>query len=160
MRVAIVASEATRDIGENTIIRDALISQGHTVSIIPYDVPQLPDWDADFDAVFVRTIWGYESRGQDYFAALLSSLDGVRARVLNTVQTLRWNSDKALYLAEIAAAGVPVMPTAHIPGDCSECVRKKKKKKEKKKKKKKKTCRKYWDCLSSLTHTTTRRQPR
>jgi glutathione synthase/RimK-type ligase-like ATP-grasp enzyme len=39
-------------------------------------------------------------------------------RVLNALDVLEWNTDKQRYLADLAAAGVPVVPTAFVePGD-------------------------------------------
>src|SRR6185503_61943 len=40
------------------------------------------------------------------------------ARVLNPLDVLVWNTDKQRYLTDLAAAGVPVVPTAFVgPGD-------------------------------------------
>ena len=77
-------------------------------------------WDAEvdwgrFDLVVVRSTWDYaERRGEflDWAARL--------PRVLNPLPVLRWSTDKR-YLAELEAAGVPVVPTLFLePGEAFE----------------------------------------
>jgi glutathione synthase/RimK-type ligase-like ATP-grasp enzyme len=75
-------------------------------------------WDGDvewgsFDLVAVRSAWDYAER-RDAF------LDWARAlhRVLNPLSVLEWNTDKQRYLTDLAAAGVPIVPTAFVePGE-------------------------------------------
>jgi len=68
------------------------------------------DW-ARFDLVVLRSTWDYAER-RDEFLAWIERLP----RVVNPPEVVRWNSDKA-YLAELAAAGVAVVPTAFLePG--------------------------------------------
>jgi len=77
-------------------------------------------WDAAvewerFELVVVRSAWDYaERRGEflDWAARL--------PRVLNPLPVLRWSTDKR-YLAELEAAGVPVVPTLFLePGEAFE----------------------------------------
>ena len=69
------------------------------------------DWAA-FDLIVVRSCWDYAER-RDAFLAWAASLP----RVLNPVEVLEWNTDKQRYLTDLAAAGVPVVPTAFVePG--------------------------------------------
>ena len=73
-------------------------------------------WDADvdwsrYDLVVIRSTWDYTER-RDAFAAWAESLP----RVLNSAAIVRWNTDKR-YLRDIAAAGVPVVPTLWDPDD-------------------------------------------
>lgn len=65
------------------------------------------DWNS-YDAVVVRSAWDYAER-RDEFLAWSGSL----SRVLNARPVLEWNTDK-LYLRELAAKGIPVVPTAWI----------------------------------------------
>jgi glutathione synthase/RimK-type ligase-like ATP-grasp enzyme len=65
------------------------------------------DWSR-FALVIVRSTWDYPPR-RDEFLAWSEALP----RVLNDPQTLRWNTDKR-YLAELAAAGVRVIPTQFL----------------------------------------------
>jgi glutathione synthase/RimK-type ligase-like ATP-grasp enzyme len=72
------------------------------------------DWSA-YDAVVVRSTWDYVAR-RDQFLAWAGHVDTV-SRLVNPPDVLRWNTDKT-YLAGLAAAGVPVVPTTWLrPGD-------------------------------------------
>jgi glutathione synthase/RimK-type ligase-like ATP-grasp enzyme len=65
------------------------------------------DWGG-FRAVVVRSTWDYADR-RDAFLAW-----GARPRqLMNDVAVIRWNTDKR-YLRELAAAGIPVVPTTWI----------------------------------------------
>jgi glutathione synthase/RimK-type ligase-like ATP-grasp enzyme len=74
-------------------------------------------WDADvdwsrFDLVLPRSTWDYAER-RDEFLAWARALP----RVLNSVPVLEWNTDKAHYLSDLAAAGVPTVETRFVaPG--------------------------------------------
>jgi glutathione synthase/RimK-type ligase-like ATP-grasp enzyme len=75
-------------------------------------------WDAEvdwlrFDLVVLRSTWDYAER-RDAFLAWARSLP----RVLNPLPVLEWNTDKQRYLTDLAAAGVPVVPTDFVaPGE-------------------------------------------
>ena len=72
------------------------------------------DWDA-FTAVVIRSTWDYAAR-RDAFLAWAGSVP----RLINPAPVLRWNTDKR-YLAELAAAGIAVVPTAFAaPGEALE----------------------------------------
>jgi glutathione synthase/RimK-type ligase-like ATP-grasp enzyme len=66
------------------------------------------DWDA-FALVILRSTWDYAER-LDEFLGWARSL----TRVLNPVRLLEWNTDKR-YLADLDAAGVPIVPTQFVP---------------------------------------------
>lgn len=69
------------------------------------------DWAA-YDLVVVRSTWDYTRRRPEF----LAWADAV-PRLANPAAVLRWNTDKR-YLAELAAAGVPVVPTTFVaPGE-------------------------------------------
>ncbi|PZS33044.1 MAG: hypothetical protein DLM59_07095, partial [Pseudonocardiales bacterium] len=69
------------------------------------------DWDA-FDLSVVRSTWDYTDRHERF----LAWADSV-PRLHNPAGVLRWNTDKH-YLGELAAAGVPVVPTDFVePGE-------------------------------------------
>jgi glutathione synthase/RimK-type ligase-like ATP-grasp enzyme len=72
-------------------------------------------WDAQvdwalFDLVVLRSTWDYAER-RDAFLAWAESLP----QVLNTLPVLEWNTDKERYLTDLAAAGVPIVPTEFVP---------------------------------------------
>ena len=69
------------------------------------------DWSS-YDLIVVRSTWDYTWRREEFldWAASVPAL-------LNPVEVLAWNTDKR-YLAELAAAGVPVVPTTFVaPGE-------------------------------------------
>jgi glutathione synthase/RimK-type ligase-like ATP-grasp enzyme len=73
------------------------------------------DWGA-FDLVVLRSTWDYAER-RDHFLSWARSLP----RVLNPVPVLEWNTDKQRYLTDLAAAGVPIVPTGFVePGQAFE----------------------------------------
>jgi glutathione synthase/RimK-type ligase-like ATP-grasp enzyme len=68
------------------------------------------DWSR-YDLVVIRSTWDYPER-RDAFTAWADGL----ARVLNPAGVIRWNTDKR-YLRDLAAAGLPVVPTRWDPDD-------------------------------------------
>lgn len=78
--------------------------------IAVWDDPSV-DWAA-FDLVVVRCTWDYTLR-REAFLAWATSLH----RLYNQEPVLRWNTDKR-YLADIDAAGLPVVDTSFlVPGE-------------------------------------------
>ncbi|MFH7336078.1 RimK family alpha-L-glutamate ligase [Streptomyces sp. KHY 26] len=74
------------------------------------------DWSA-YDLVVVRSTWDYSWRAAE-FTAWLDRVARV-TRVANPADVIRWNVDKR-YLGELAAAGVPTVPTTYIaPGEAA-----------------------------------------
>ncbi|CNG25275.1 glutathione synthase/ribosomal protein S6 modification protein [Mycobacterium tuberculosis] len=76
--------------------------------------PVVWDGDADwsrYDLVVIRSTWDYTSR-RDQYVAWAESLP----RVLNPAEIVRWNTDKR-YLRDLAAAGLPVVPTLWDPDE-------------------------------------------
>lgn len=66
------------------------------------------DWSA-FDAVLIRSTWDYWFH-YERFLSWLGRLEKAGIRVWNSVPIVRWNSNK-LYLRDLAAKGIPVVPT-------------------------------------------------
>ena len=62
-----------------------------------------------FDLVMPLVAWGYHADPVRWHS-LLDRLETEKARVLNPVPLLRWNSDKR-YLAELGQSGIRVIPT-------------------------------------------------
>jgi glutathione synthase/RimK-type ligase-like ATP-grasp enzyme len=72
---------------------------------VQWDDPTV-DWSAGL--VAVRSTWDYEERHEEF-------LDWARTVpwMLNSAEIFTWNTDKS-YLPELAAAGVPVVPTVIV----------------------------------------------
>jgi glutathione synthase/RimK-type ligase-like ATP-grasp enzyme len=84
---------------------------GGDVTFAVWDDPAV-DWAA-FDLVVVRSTWDYQERRE----AFLAWASGIGERLVNPPEVLAWNTDKR-YLHELAAAGLPVVPTALVaPGE-------------------------------------------
>jgi len=80
--------------------------------VVDWDDPAV-DWSR-FDAAFLRSTWNYH-RVPDEFLAWVRRASTV-TRVLNPPDVVAWNLDKR-YLADLAVAGLPVMPTVFVSGD-------------------------------------------
>ena len=112
MRVAIATFAAMPpEFTDDERVADALADLGGEVAHVPWDDPGA-DWSA-YDAVVIRSTWDYAFR-RDEFVAWAES---VGARLHNSPEVVRWNSDKR-YLGGLAAAGIPVVETSFVgPGD-------------------------------------------
>jgi len=74
-----------------------------------WDDPDV-DW-AGYDLVVIHSPWDYSWRAAE-FAHWLERV-GRATRVANPLDVVRWNTDKR-YLGDLAAAGVPTVPTRYI----------------------------------------------
>jgi glutathione synthase/RimK-type ligase-like ATP-grasp enzyme len=71
------------------------------------------DW-ASFDLVVIRSTWDYSWRAAEFLAWADKCAE--LTRLANPAPVVRWNTDKH-YLGDLAAAGVPTVPTRYIaPG--------------------------------------------
>ncbi|HMJ36193.1 MAG TPA: hypothetical protein VK501_19995 [Baekduia sp.] len=78
---------------------------------VVWDDPRA-DWEP-YDLVVVRSTWDYQLR-RDEFLAWAGRLG---PKLVNSSELLAWNTDKR-YLRQLAAAGLPVVPTALVePGE-------------------------------------------
>ncbi|SFQ50181.1 Glutathione synthase/RimK-type ligase, ATP-grasp superfamily [Amycolatopsis arida] len=95
--------------GDERALPDALAEVGVSARWAPWDDPGVDFAAADL--VIVRSTWDYTDR-RDEFLAWCDRAPGLR----NPARVVRWNTDKA-YLPELAAAGVPAVPTELVaPG--------------------------------------------
>jgi hypothetical protein len=95
---------------DDALLLEPLAARGIEAVAAVWDDPAL-DWAA-FDLTVVRNTW-------DYIGDRDAFLDWARAvpRLLNAADVLAWNTDKR-YLAELEAAGLPIVPTDFVgPGD-------------------------------------------
>lgn len=87
----------------------ALRADGFVVEARPWSEPR--DVRA-FDVVLPLVAWGYQSRPQAWLR-VIDRLEQQARKVLNPPAVLRWNTDKN-YLVELAAKGVPTIPTRRV----------------------------------------------
>ncbi|MFE0330819.1 RimK family alpha-L-glutamate ligase [Streptomyces sp. NPDC058960] len=72
------------------------------------------DW-AGYDLAVIRSTWDYSWRAAEFTA--WAERCGRATRLANPADVVRWNTDKR-YLGDLAAVGVPTVPTRYIaPGD-------------------------------------------
>jgi hypothetical protein len=113
-RVALVTAEAARGHDEDEVaLLDALIWRGVEAGVVAWD-DRAADWAA-FDVAILRSTWDYAKRHRE-FLRWLRRVER-RTRILNPVSVVEWSLDKS-YLRDLAAAGVPIVPTTWLePGD-------------------------------------------
>ncbi len=88
---------------DDQLLSQALADLGIAAEILAWTEPGR-DWAA-FDATVIRSTWDYPARRPEF----LSWLDSV-PRLHNPAPVVHANSDKR-YLAELAASGLPTVPT-------------------------------------------------
>ena len=85
---------------------------GWEVQAVPWTRPPRP-WDA-YDAVVIRSTWDYPA-DPDAFLATLAGVERAGTALFNALALVRWNLRKT-YLRDLAARGVPVVPTVFRDG--------------------------------------------
>lgn len=109
-RIAIVT---TRDLPVPDADEQLLLPHLPEAALVAWDNPDV-DWAA-FDVAVLRSTWNYHDK-LDEFLAWARAVSRV-TRLVNPVKTVLWNTDKR-YLADLAAAGFPVVPTTFVaPGE-------------------------------------------
>ncbi|NUT38333.1 MAG: hypothetical protein HOV79_35255 [Hamadaea sp.] len=110
-RVALVTCRDLPDLEEDDrLLLAPLAARGIAAEPVVWDDPDA-DWAA-YDLAVLRNPWDYFYRHDEFLAWVKG-----RDNLLNPPAVVEWNTDKR-YLRELAAAGVPVVPTDWIaPGD-------------------------------------------
>jgi len=105
--LALVSVAAARSLDEDLPpLCAALQARGVAFEIVDWDDPSI-DW-AHFVAALVRSTWDYIDR-IDEFRAWIARVSA-QTRLINPAAVLYWNTHKG-YLLELAARGVPIVPT-------------------------------------------------
>ena len=110
-RVALVTSADLPDLWDDDHpLRDALRTRGATVDAVRWDDPAAV-WSS-YDLAVIRSPWDYVAR-REQFVAWARTVP----RLANPAGIIVWNTDKR-YLSDLAAAGIPIIPTAFTgPGE-------------------------------------------
>lgn len=90
------------------VLDEALAQRGIDARWVLWDDPSV-DWSAAL--VAVRSTWDYHDRLEEFLGWARSV-----PRLMNSAEVFAWNTDKA-YLPDLAAAGVPVVPTIVVEGE-------------------------------------------
>jgi hypothetical protein len=108
VRIAIATFEGMPpEFRDDEVLLVQLAALGPEVVYRPWDDEEV-DW-AGFDLVVARSPWDYAGRRDEFVAWA----ERVGDRLENAAELIRWNSDKR-YLADLAAAGIPVVETAYV----------------------------------------------
>jgi glutathione synthase/RimK-type ligase-like ATP-grasp enzyme len=104
---------------DDGILAHRLRAAGYEVRAVAWDDPTV--FAEDWDALLFRSTWNYVAE-LPRFHRFLDRLEGARGAVLNPPAVVRWNLNKT-YLLDLAAAGVPIVPTRLIRPDASPSLR-------------------------------------
>ncbi|MFF5184934.1 RimK family alpha-L-glutamate ligase [Streptomyces sp. NPDC000345] len=115
-RIALVTCRPGPEVAVDTDLPGlvaALRDAGADAEAVVWDDPDA-DW-AGYDLAVIRSTWDYSWRAAEFVA--WAQRTGAVTRLANPAGVVRWNSDKR-YLGELAAAGVPTVPTRYLaPGE-------------------------------------------
>jgi len=119
-RVALATSAALPSLTpDDRLVVDALADLGIVGEAAIWSDSSV-DWSA-FDVVVLRSTWDYHRR-PEAFQQWTSDV-ATRTTLLNPLAAVRWNADKR-YLADVAAAGLPIVPTVWLgPDDATDVPR-------------------------------------
>eukprot|EP00455_Lapot_gusevi_P000602 TRINITY_DN1027_c0_g2_i1.p1 TRINITY_DN1027_c0_g2~~TRINITY_DN1027_c0_g2_i1.p1 ORF type:complete len:292 (-),score=34.22 TRINITY_DN1027_c0_g2_i1:92-967(-) len=94
---------------DGELLQQALAASAPEIELVPcvWDDATV-DW-SQYDVVLLRTCWDYHLKS----AAFREWIERVPLLV-NPASVVRWNMDKSVYLRELAAQGVPVVPTVWV----------------------------------------------
>ena len=67
---------------------------------------------SDYKSVIIKSPWDYHEKHED-FLNWLEQLTTQGIKVLNSAETIRWNSDKH-YLKDVLQSGFPAIPTVYL----------------------------------------------
>ena len=108
-RIGVATAAEVADLDdEGRLFLSALRERGLTAEPAVWDADL--DWSS-YDVVVVRSTWDYAERLSEFLA--WADRAGAETLLLNSADVLRWNTDKR-YLADLATAGVPVVPTTFL----------------------------------------------
>ena len=91
---------------DDRMLIDAFARQGIAAESVVWTDPV--DWDT-FDVALIRSTWDYIDE-REQFLQVLGAIERSSCLLFNTLDTVRWNSDKS-YLLELAERGVSTIPT-------------------------------------------------
>ncbi|MFM8728133.1 MAG: RimK family alpha-L-glutamate ligase [Planctomycetaceae bacterium] len=106
--IAFLTMDSLADfVAYDQLVVEQLQQAGITVREVSWRHPA-PDWN-QYSAVIIRSPWDYQADPQA-FLAVLEQIEQSSARLLNSLETVRWNIRKS-YLRELEQAGHTIVPT-------------------------------------------------
>jgi hypothetical protein len=115
--VALVTAREARGLDDDMpLLEAALHAVGARSQIVDWDDGRV-DWGS-FDIALLRSTWDYTDRLREFLAWVDATAR--QTTMLNPPAVVRWNTDKH-YLAELARAVVPVVPSTFVePGESAD----------------------------------------
>jgi len=118
LRIALVTARGALELDEDMpVLAAALQDAGAAVETPCWDDPAI-DWTR-YGAALLRSTWDYADRNDEFLA--WCDRCSARTRLLNASAVVGWNTDKH-YLADLARAGVPVVPTRFVEPGADACA--------------------------------------
>ncbi|MGA9335507.1 MAG: hypothetical protein WBV39_14605 [Rudaea sp.] len=111
--IALITAKAARDLDEDLpALVEALKQDDIRFEVVDWDDTAV-EWSR-FDLALLRSTWDYSQRLPEFFDWVTRV--SKQTRLLNPASVIGWNTDKH-YLAELAAANVPVVASTFIEPD-------------------------------------------
>ena len=106
----VTSSSYPNGTADDQLTQAPLHALGITLDIVCWDDPTVR-W-LDYDAVIVRSTWGYHNRIAA-FRHWLEVCESHQVNLWNSAKMMMWNSDKH-YLIDLQHRNVPILPTAWV----------------------------------------------
>ena len=111
-KIALVScAEAREHDTDLPLLIRALGDRGIIADVVNWDDSSV-DW-ASYSSAVVRSPWDYHRRYEE-FVAWLGAVSS-QTVLHNSAAVIQWNTDK-VYLGEMEAAGIPIIPTTYVRG--------------------------------------------
>lgn len=109
-RIAIATCDSYEELKvDDRLLAEALAERGAEAAPVVWDGPD-GSWE-DLDLCLVRSTWDYHDKHEEFLAWTREVERSTALR--NPADLIAWNSEKT-YLRQLAAAGVPTVPTAWV----------------------------------------------
>ena len=117
--IALVSARSAWALDDDLLpLQHALIAAGTNAERVDWDDTTV-DWSR-YSIALLRSTWDYTQRLPEFLAWAERTAE--ITRLLNPLDVVRWNTDKH-YLHDLAAAGVPVVPSFFIePGQSADAL--------------------------------------
>ena len=117
--IALVSARSARALDDDLQpLQQALIAAGAHAELVDWDDSKI-DWSR-YAIALLRSTWDYTQRLPEFLG--WAERTAKITRLLNPLDIVRWNTDKH-YLHDLAAAGVPVVPSFFIePGQSADAL--------------------------------------
>jgi glutathione synthase/RimK-type ligase-like ATP-grasp enzyme len=108
--IALVSARSARALDDDLLpLQHVLITAGACAELVDWDDTTI-DWSR-YSVALLRSTWDYTQRLPEFLA--WAERTAQITRLLNPLDVVRWNTDKH-YLHDLAAAGIPVVPSFFI----------------------------------------------